>query len=126
MSKHSAKLQQDATRYVDAIEKADEYVGALLMAMEKRPTVQKEDWLIVVSTDHGGRGKGHGNNTPEERTIFLIVSGKSAARGTIEPTPNIVDVAPTVLQHLGVLIDPKWRLDGKAVGLKAPKPDKIE
>jgi hypothetical protein len=48
----------------------------------------------------------------------LIVGGKSAARGTLEPAPAIVDIAPTVLRHLGVAVDPKWKLDGKAVGLK--------
>jgi len=106
--------------YLTAIEKVDEQVGAILKAMRNRPTYAKEDWLILVSTDHGGRGKGHGSDTPEERTIFLIVSGPSAARGVIEPAPVIVDVAPTAMRHLGIAIDAKWSLDGKAVGLKAP------
>ena len=123
---HKFGFDPKLPRYLDAIEKADEYVGALLKAMENRASYQKEDWLIVVSTDHGGKGKGHGNNTPEERTIFLIVSGKSATRGAIEPAPDIVDVAPTVLQHLGIPIDPKWRLDGKAVALKVPALPKVE
>ncbi len=106
-------------RYLAAIAQTDDYVGALLHALAQRPSYAQEDWLIVVSTDHGGSGKGHGLNIPAHRTIFLIVSGPSAARGTIEPVPGIVDVAPTVLQHLGVSIDARWRLDGKAVGLKA-------
>jgi predicted AlkP superfamily pyrophosphatase or phosphodiesterase len=105
--------------YLKAIEKVDTQVGDILKAMQKRATYEKEDWLILVSTDHGGKGKGHGNDTPEERTIFLIVSGPSAARGTIEPAPVIVDVAPTALRHLGIPIDAKWSLDGKAVRLKA-------
>ncbi|MBI2809000.1 MAG: alkaline phosphatase family protein [Planctomycetes bacterium] len=106
-------------KYLAAIAKADEHVGTLLTALEKRPTYKNEDWLIVVSTDHGGSGKGHGQNIPTHRTIFLIVSGASAMRGTIEPAPVIVDIVPTVLQHLDVPINAKWRLDGKAVGLKA-------
>jgi hypothetical protein len=36
--------------------------------------------------------------------------------GGLEPAPAIVDIAPTVLRHLGVAVDPKWKLDGKAVG----------
>jgi len=115
---HKFGFDPKLPKYLDAIAKADEAVGAILKAMEARSTYAKEDWLVVVSTDHGGRGKGHGNNTPEERTTFLIVAGKSAARGTIEPAPVIVDIAPTVLQHLGIAIDPKWSFDGKAVGLK--------
>lgn len=115
---HKFGFHPKQQKYLDAIAVADEQVGALLKAMEGRVTYAKEDWLVVVSTDHGGSGKGHGQDTPEHRTIFLIVSGKSAARGTIEPAPVIVDVAPTVLQHLGIAIDPLWKLDGKAVGLK--------
>ena len=48
----------------------------------------REDWLIIVSTDHGGKDKGHGQDIPECRTIFLIVSGKSAVRGAIEPADH--------------------------------------
>jgi len=56
----------------------------------------------------------------------LIVSGKSAAGGIIQPAPSIVDVAPMVLQLLGVMIAPKWRLEGKAVGRKVAAPENIE
>ncbi len=103
--------------YLEGIGKADEQVGEILKAVESRKTYKNEDWLVVVSTDHGGSGKGHGANTPEHRTIFVIVSGKAAAKGTIEPAPGIVDVAPTVMKHLGIPIEANWKLDGKAVGL---------
>jgi predicted AlkP superfamily pyrophosphatase or phosphodiesterase len=115
---HKFGFDPKLQKYLDAIEKADEQVGAIIKAVENRKTYAMEDWLILVSTDHGGTGKGHGQNIPEHRTIFLIVSGKAAAQGTIEPAPAIVDVAPTALKHLGIAIDPKWDLDGKAVGLK--------
>jgi predicted AlkP superfamily pyrophosphatase or phosphodiesterase len=115
---HKFGFDPKLQKYLDAIEKADEQVGAIIKAVENRKTYAMEDWLILVSTDHGGTGKGHGQNIPEHRTIFLIVSGKASAQGTIEPAPAIVDVAPTALKHLGIAIDPKWDLDGKAVGLK--------
>jgi predicted AlkP superfamily pyrophosphatase or phosphodiesterase len=116
---HKFGFDPKLPRYLDAIDKADEYVGVLLKAVADRKTRGQEDWLILVTTDHGGTEKGHGRNIPEHRTIFLIVSGTAAASGTIEPAPGIVDVAPTALQHLGIAIDPAWDLDGKAVGLKA-------
>ena len=116
---HKYGFHPTQPKYLAAIEKADEYVGALLKAVKDRKSFDLEDWLIIVSTDHGGSGKGHGQNIPEHRTIFLLVAGKSAARGTIEPAPGIVDIAPTVFQHLDIPINPKWSLDGKAVGLKA-------
>ncbi len=118
---HKHGFNPKLKQYLDAIEKTDEYVGTLLKALENRQTYAQEDWLILVSTDHGGTAKSHGQNIPEHRTIFLIVSGKSAARGAIEPAPVIVDLAPTVLRHLEIPIEEKWGLDGRAVGLKLAK-----
>lgn len=105
--------------YLKAIEEVDILVGDLLKAMRGRKTYPQEDWLVLVSTDHGGSEKSHGKDIPQHRTIFVIVHGKSAVRGTIDPAPGVVDVAATALVHLGVPIDPKWQWDGKAVGLKA-------
>lgn len=105
--------------YRDAIEVADRHVGRLVSAVRARPSWEREDWLILVSTDHGRRADGgHGGDTPEECTIFFIASGPSAERGTPPDTVAIVDVAATALTHLGIPLDPGWELDGKAVGLK--------
>ncbi|MDH3205500.1 MAG: alkaline phosphatase family protein [Gemmatimonadota bacterium] len=104
--------------YRSAIELADEHVGRLVGAIEARPTYDQEDWLILVSTDHGRRANGgHGGDTPEERTIFYIASGPSATVGRAGVETSIVDVPVTALAHLGIPIDPAWNLDGKVVGL---------
>ena len=104
--------------YRAAIALADSHVGMLLDAVRARPSYAREDWLVLVSTDHGRRADGgHGGDSAEESTIFFIASGPSAARGRITEPPGIVDVAVTALAHLGIPIDPAWGLDGKAVGL---------
>ena len=104
--------------YRAAIALADRHVGLLLDAVRARATHAAEDWLILVSTDHGRRADGgHGGDSTEESTIFFIASGPSAARGPIAEPPAIVDVAVTALVHLGIAIDPAWGLDGRAVGL---------
>ena len=106
--------------YVAEIETVDHLVGQILAALRARKTYREEDWLILVGTDHGGRGTGHGEgqNVPEIRNVFLIVSGPSSARGKIEEPTYIVDMVPTALVHLGVNIDPAWMLDGRPVGLQ--------
>ncbi len=89
-----------------------------MAAVRARPTYAQEDWLILMSTDHGRTADGdHGGDTPEERTIFYLASGPSTVVGTLEGTPAIVDVPVTALAHLGIDIDPAWSLDGKVVGL---------
>ena len=42
---------------------------------------------------------------------------KQVKKGEIIPVPTHVDVAPTILKHLGIPIKPEWGLDGKVVGL---------
>lgn len=104
--------------YRASIATADAQVGALLGAIRNRPTFAEEDWLVLISTDHGHKDEGgHGGTTPEETTVFYLADGPSVSPGGPDFDPNIVDVAVTALAHLGVDIDPSWRLDGKVSGL---------
>lgn len=61
-------------QYIQAIETTDGYIGQIITAMQNRPNFANEDWLVVVTTDHGGNIAGHGGGTLEERTIFTIYS----------------------------------------------------
>lgn len=111
-----------STEYHDSIEVADTYVGALVAAMRQRATYDVEDWLILLSTDHGLADDGsHGKSTPEEHRVYYVASGAATVKGTPEVRPTNVDFTPTALTHLGVTIDPAWNLDGKVVGLKVTK-----
>lgn len=106
--------------YLSAIETADRHVGKLVAAIRGRPSFQDEDWLILVSTDHGRtEAGGHGGDSPEETTIFYLVSGPAAQVGRLDEAPAIVDVPVTALAHLGIPIDPAWELDGRVIGLRA-------
>jgi predicted AlkP superfamily pyrophosphatase or phosphodiesterase len=118
---HLRGFHPNVAPYRQAIERTDAHVGRLLEAVRGRRTYEREDWLILVATDHGGSARGHGRNVPEHRTIFLIVSGPAAVRARIDPAPNVVDVAATALTHVGVAIDRAWDLDGKPVGLKGER-----
>ncbi len=117
-SSHEARSIGSA--YRNAIVLADGHVGRLVSALNARATVDREDWLILVSTDHGRTAQGgHGGDTPEERTIFYIASGPSVSPGPIDEAVFIVDVAVTALTHLGIDMDPGWDLDGMVVGLRS-------
>jgi predicted AlkP superfamily pyrophosphatase or phosphodiesterase len=117
---HKHGFHPTVKNYLTAIENADKHVGEAVAAVEKRESFQSEDWIVVVTSDHGGKGLNHGggHKTPEILNSFLIVSGDSAQRGKIKEQTYLVDPAVTVLTHLGVKIDPAWKLDGEARGLK--------
>lgn len=117
---HNHGFSPDVPQYIAAIERVDILIGRVLDALERRPNYAAENWLVLVSSDHGGFGKGHGNghSIPEILHSFTIVSGAAARRGKLNQPTYLVDVPVTALTHLGVELDPKWGLDGKPVGLR--------
>lgn len=120
---HAKGFHPTVPEYVAAIERVDGLVGQLLTAIDSRPAAADEEWLVIVTTDHGGRGTGHGDghDVEEIRRVFLIASGP----GVKDPGPTrqtyLVDAVPTALAWLRVPIDPKWELDGTPFGVEATK-----
>ena len=116
---HAHGFHPSVPEYIAAIERADKLVGRVLAAVKSRKSFAQEDWLVVVTSDHGGKGTGHsgGHKTPEILNSFLIVSGAAAKRGTFDQQVYLVDAPVTVLAHLGVKPKDEWKLDGRAVGL---------
>ncbi len=120
---HHKGFSPEVPEYLRAIEEVDGRVGRILEVLRGRKTYATEDWLIIVCTDHGGKGRGHGGGreVPAIREVFLIVSGPAATRGKIAGPTYLVDVAATALTHLGVRLDPAWKLDGRPVGLRSAR-----
>lgn len=110
--------------YLEAIQRADEHVGQVVDALRARGSSANEEWLILVTSDHGGKGTGHGggHQEPEILNSFMIASGPAAQRGRLDEPIYLVDVPCTALSYLGRL-DPAWKLDGREVGLRDHRPD---
>ncbi|MEX2118734.1 MAG: sulfatase-like hydrolase/transferase [Pirellulales bacterium] len=110
-------MHYTAWTYVEAIERVDSLIGSVLEALAGRAALAEEDWLIVVVTDHGGKGTEHGkgHREPEITNGFLIVHGGGVQPGSIRGTTYLVDVAATALSHLGVPLDSAWQLDGRVL-----------
>ncbi|WP_177192133.1 alkaline phosphatase family protein [Chitinophaga arvensicola] len=74
--------------YMSAITTVDGYVGDLLTALNSRPEKEKEDWLIIVTSDHGGTGNTEGSSSFPERNIFTIISNKKFTKKEVVPPLN--------------------------------------
>lgn len=114
---HEYDYNPQSKKYLKAIEKADKQVGEMVDAIHKRATFTDEDWLILVSTDHGGSNFGHGKDIPEHTTIFYIANGPKVKKGEIPEQVNVIDVAVTAMKYLGIKISDDWQLDGMPVGI---------
>lgn len=119
---HAKGFHPTVPEYIAAIERADRLVGSVLDAIDARATRADEDWLIMITSDHGGAGLSHsnGHNNPEILNSMLIVSGTSVRPGLLPPPVEIVDAIATAATHLGVTIDDQWGWDGKPQGLPQP------
>lgn len=94
----------------------DAKVGEILAAVKARPSYANEDWLVVITADHGHTPTGgHGGNSPLERQTFVLAQGAGIPANSTRDDVKLVDIAPTVLKHQGVAIDPAWGFDGKPI-----------
>ncbi len=59
--------------YQQAIADNDAMCKDVIDAIESRPTYETEDWLIILTSDHGGYNTGHGFLTIQERMTFIVV-----------------------------------------------------
>ena len=107
--------------YGQALARVDQQIGQILDAVDARATRADEDWLIVVTADHGHTPTGgHGGSTPAERKTFVIAAGAGIPAGSVRYGVKLVDIAPTVIAAAGVTTDPAWNLDGTALGQLQP------
>ena len=118
---HARGFHPDIPQYIAAIEGVDAYLTPILNAVYEREANNNEDWLIIVSTDHGGIITGaHGlqdYNTEVTRVFSIFRTKNTNNKGEMTYHPPLVDIVPTILDHLSVPVDSLWGLDGTKVAL---------
>lgn len=71
---HFQGFTNENNGYVKAVKDSDQYMYQIIKAVESRSTYENEDWLIILTTDHGGQGRSHGMQKAEARTTFIITN----------------------------------------------------
>jgi Type I phosphodiesterase / nucleotide pyrophosphatase len=110
--------------YKLAIRNMDDNLGDILGAIATREAAG-EEWTVMVVTDHGHqpqKGFGHGFQSPDETSTFVIAEGTDFGDGLINPKYQIVDTTPTVVSLFGG--KPKAGSDG--VPLMTLKGDDVD
>ncbi|MEA4964823.1 MAG: alkaline phosphatase family protein [Oscillospiraceae bacterium] len=88
-------------RYLDSVRNVLECV---LQVTECLPPCYR----TILLADHGGHGRNHGDDTPEDMTIPIVCRGPEFRPGKLEGVPTILDVAPTVAALLGIPANNAW------------------
>ncbi|WP_299124730.1 alkaline phosphatase family protein [uncultured Tenacibaculum sp.] len=107
----------DSKRFEAAVSFEDKLVGKIWNAIKKREQLNNEEWLLIVTTDHGRNkkeGKDHGGQSHRERSTWIVTNTKKTNSYFKNYTPAIVDIFPTVADFLNleIPINTKRELDG--------------
>lgn len=109
-------LHGDGPEYEDAVRKADRQVGRIWNAIKDREATSGENWMLVVTTDHGrspSDGKSHGGQSDRERTIW-IATNADGLNGQFHEMPAVVDIMPSILRFMEIPLPESQReeIDG--------------
>ncbi len=90
---------------------SETYLGCVRNALDCIQDVHAhlpEGYTLIVTADHGGHGRSHGANIPEDMTIPVCFCGPRFAPGQTLEGVSIKDVAVTVAALLGVPKVREW------------------
>jgi len=77
----------DVPEYKTAVTQVDTYIGKLLEAVKARKTYNNEEWLVVITSNHGGYNKGFTSQTERERNSFNIYYNPAFKKVEIDNVP---------------------------------------
>lgn len=99
----------DSPQQTDAVLAADRQIGMIWSSCRQREEQFNEDWLIIITTDHGrdaATGKNHGGQSDRERTTW-IVTNSTQLNDRFRQLPGIVDIMPSICNHMNLPIPDK-------------------
>ena len=87
-----------------AISMLDRQIGKVMQAVTYREQTYKEDWLVIITTDHGRdkeTGKDHGGQSDSERNTWMVMN-KKPNNYALNNRTAIVDIFPTITAFLNI------------------------
>ncbi|MBZ4188689.1 alkaline phosphatase family protein [Niabella beijingensis] len=99
----------DSPQFYEAVEMLDKQMGRVWDAIRYRQDKFKEDWMIIITTDHGrseADGKGHGGQSARQRSTWMITSNPALNTYPDHYIPGVVDIFPSVARYINITIPP--------------------
>lgn len=93
--------------YLASITNTDSLVGVILDGIRRAGIEDRT--LVIITSDHGGIGYGHGGESPEEMTVPVVLAGRGVKRGyRIQQQTYIYDIAATAAFALRLTVPYAW------------------
>lgn len=73
---HSTGFGNGNYRYVVGVTDLDRMAFEQIERIKARDEYKDENWLFIITSDHGGHGTGHGAQMTEDRETFLALNKK--------------------------------------------------
>jgi len=95
---------------------SDVYLDYINRAISNVKRVIEEtngEYTVIVTADHGGHDRGHGSDMDVDMTIPMFFYGPQFVAGKELSSVSILDIAPTIVDILGVAPAKEW--EGKSL-----------
>lgn len=96
----------DSEQLDNAVRTMDKRLASLWAVIKEREKKFNEDWMIVITTDHGrdaATGKNHGGQSERERTTWIVTNAKNL-NDEFNNEPGVVDILPSICRHMKIQI----------------------
>lgn len=123
----------DHPKFYESIRHIDYQIGLIWKAVKEREEKHNEEWLVIITTDHGrsgDTGKDHGGQSERERSTWMVTNVNTINEHGQHHRIGIVDIMPSIAEFMNISI-PQYRameLDGvsflgnaDAMGLQGEK-----
>ncbi len=111
----ASHMYGNGSYFDEYILKAGEQIDRVWKAVQYRQKNFGEDWMIIVTTDHGRTidGHNHGGQSARERATWIATNQKVNKRFR-EGKAAMVDINPSVCEFLGMEVPDqvRWERDG--------------
>lgn len=114
---HDSGFSPTNEMYLNGIQVMDLYLDEIMKEVEWREQSYNEEWMVVITTDHGGEGNGHGNQYDliQTRFVWSIIRLPNLNQKIELTNVRSVDLMPTMLKWMNIPINSSWDLDGQAL-----------
>lgn len=111
---HGYNFYPSSPMYLAGVSQCDYWLGKLLTLIKNRRAFDQEDWLIMITSDHGGYHYTHGLPGENCHNIPIIMASRHLKSGRIPGRPGSCYLPVTILDHFKVKPFPQ-DLDGKVI-----------